>query len=149
MKRLRGIAALELLMVSPLLIILFLGIVSLTMAASLRGDLGMVARAGMQYATYDLGSSEDAAAITAAAEAAAVGLPVTPTVEVIEWCACLDTATSALTPVACSTASCPAADLRPHRYLRIDVTANYPYPWQIPGLPDLWQVSSRAEVRTR
>ena len=149
MKRSRGIAALELLMVAPLLIILFLGIVSLTIAASLRSDLGMVARAGMQYAMYDLASSEDTAGIATATEAAAIGLSVTPAVDVTEWCACLDTATGALIPTACTTTSCPAADLRPHRYLRIDVTANYPYPWAIPGLPDLWQVNSRAEVRTR
>jgi len=149
MKFSRGIAALELLMVVPLLIILFLGLVSLTMAASLRGDLDMVARAGMQHALYDLESSEDLTAIAAAADAAAVGLPVTPAVEVVEWCACLDTVTDALTPVACNTTSCPAADLRPHRYVRINVTADYPYPYEISGLPDLWQLSSRAEVRTR
>lgn len=149
MKSSRGIAALELLLVAPLLIILFLGIVSLTMAASLRGDLGMVARAGMQYALYDLDSSEDTAGIAAAAQTAAVGLPVTPTIDVVEWCACLNTATGALTPIDCSTTSCPVADLRPHRYLRIEATADYPYPWEIPGLPELWQLSSRAEVRTR
>lgn len=149
MRRSSGIAALELLIVAPLLIILFLGIFSLTMAAALRGDLNMVVRAGMQYAMYDLASSEDVAGISAAAESAASGLPVTPAIEVVEWCACMMLPSGDLTPVDCATTSCPAPDLRPHRYVRINASANYPFPYEIPGLPELWQISSRAEVRTR
>ncbi|MEY3714076.1 MAG: hypothetical protein RL321_1696 [Pseudomonadota bacterium] len=145
----RGIAALELLVVAPVLIVLFLGFISLTIAASLRGDLAMVTRAAMQYAMQDLTTSEDLAGIAAAGESAAIGLPVTPEVEVIEWCACMNPTTGELTPVDCSTNSCPAADPSPHRYLRINASADYPYPWDVPGLPSIWQLTARAELRTK
>lgn len=149
MKSAKGLAALELLLVAPLLIALFLGIVSLTLAVSLRADLAMVARAGMQHAMFDLDASENLVDVRAAAEAAATELAVTPEIDVIESCACMSLPDGELTPVDCSVTSCPAGDPLPHRYVRVSTSADYPFPWEVPGLPQIWQISAKAEVRTR
>jgi len=71
--------------------------------------------------------------------------PITVTAE--EYCGCLDTGTAVLTVVSCSTGSCPAADTRPLRFIRIEAAAVHVFPWDLPGLPPSWNLTSTAEAR--
>lgn len=149
MKAVRGVAALEFLLVVPLLIILFLGIMSLSLAAGLRADLHMVARAGAQWAIQRLENAADATGIATIAGAAAADLPVAVDVSSSIVCGCLDPDTGAFTEIACSSNACPLPDPRPQAFVRVTAAADYPFPWTIPGLPDTWQLQSSAELRIR
>lgn len=145
----KGVAALELLIVTPVLLILLLGFLSLSLASGLRGDLAMAARAGMQYALQDAASSPDLPAIVATTEHAAASLPVDVTAEASTWCACMTTAEGALLEVDCETQMCPEPTPTPHRYVRITASGQFPYPWAIPGLPTTWQLDAETVVRTQ
>ena len=149
MTRARGAAAVEFLLVVPVLVILFLGILSLSLAAGLRADLHMVARAGAQWAIQTLENAGNSSGIVAAAQAAAGDLAVPVDVVATTVCGCLDTGTGTFTAVDCATGSCPLPDPRPHTYVRVTASAQYPLPWTIPGLPGTWQLESRVELRTR
>lgn len=144
-----GVATIEFLLVVPLLILLFLGIMSLSLAAALRADLHMVARAGVQWAISSSERTADTVGIIAAAQAAAVDLPVTVEVNVETVCGCLDTATGEFVVVDCGSGSCPLHDPRPHAFVRVSAASEYPFPWAIPGLPDIWQLDSSAAIRIR
>ncbi len=145
----RGVAALEFLLVVPLLIILFLGTMSLSLAAGLRADLHMVARAGAQWAIQRLENAADTTGIATIAGAAAADLPVTVEVTSSIVCGCLDPDTGVFTASSCSTNVCPLPDPRPQAFVRVTAAADYPFPWTVPGLPDTWQLQSSAELRIR
>lgn len=145
--RVKGIAAVELLLITPLIAILFFGLMALTLANRLKTELIACARAGTDYASFNLARSEDLAAIVAAgnAVAATMSTPVTVTAEA--YCGCLDTATETLTVVSCSTGACPVTDPRPQRFVRVRAAATYPFPWALPGLPGSWDLEASAEAR--
>lgn len=145
----KGVAALELLLVTPILVVLFLGFLSLSLASGLRGDLAMALRAGMQFALQDAASAQDLPAIVATTEHAAASLPVDVTVEASAWCSCMTTSEGALLEVDCETQICPEPTPIPHRYVRITASGQFPYPWAIPGLPAAWQLGADTVVRTR
>lgn len=149
MKNRKGIAALEFLLVVPTLIILFFGMMSIALAINAKANLHMMVRAGMQQATSGLAESENLPDIVAAAEAAGADLGLAANVSTVELCGCLDTDSSFFTAVSCTSGVCPAPETRPHRYVRVNAEAEFPYPWNLPGLPSIWTISASAEVRTR
>ncbi len=146
-RRVSGIAAVELLLIAPVFAILFFGLMTLALASRLKMELSATTRAGADYAAYNLARSEDLPSIIDAAEVVAAysNTPIIVTAE--EYCGCLDTATEVLTVVSCSTGSCPAADTRPLRFIRIQASATHVFPWDLPGLPDSWSLTSTAEAR--
>lgn len=149
MKSLRGVAALEFLIVVPVLIVFLFGMVSIALAISSKDGLQMMARAGMQHAASGLAASEDLAAVTVAAEAAGADLNLLTAVLASERCGCLEIASETFTPVGCTAGYCPAPETRPQRFVNVTVSAEYPFPWNVPGLSGVWQLSATAETRTR
>ncbi len=146
-RRVSGIAAVELLLIAPVFAILFFGLMTLALASRLKMELSATTRAGADYAAYNLARSEDLPSIIDAAEVVAAYSNTPITVPAEEYCGCLDTATEVLTVVSCSTGSCPAADTRPLRLIRIQAAAVHVFPWDLPGLPDSWSLTSTAEAR--
>lgn len=63
------------------------------------------------------------------------------------YCGCLDTATETLEVVPCGSSTCPVADPRPLRFVRVRATATYQFPWVLPGLPASWDLEASADAR--
>jgi Flp pilus assembly protein TadG len=137
----------ELLLITPLLAVLFFGVMALTLANRLKADLVACARAGADYASFDLARSGNLAAIVAAGEAVAAEIDTPVTVTAESYCGCLDTATETLTVVSCSTGSCPVTDTRPQRFVRVRASSTYQFPWVLPGLPASWNLEATADAR--
>lgn len=146
-RRMRGVAAVELLLIAPVLAILFFGLMTLSLASRLKAELTATSRAGADYAAFNLARSEDLPAIIAAAENVAASGSVPIAVTAVAYCGCLDMSTEVLTAVSCSSGSCPVADSRPLRFVRIEATATHIFPWAFPGLPASWELSSVTEAR--
>ncbi len=88
MKRQRGVAAVELALLLPVLLLIFFGIAGLSRLYFVELALANAARAGMQYAVA--GNSRDVARIAAAAQAdARLDLPgmALPAVAIVQRCA--------------------------------------------------------------
>ena len=143
-----GVAALELLLITPLIAILFFGLTALTLANRLKAELVACARAGTDYASFDVARGEDLAAIVAAGEAVAATLETPVTVTAEAYCGCLDTLTETLDIVPCGSDTCPAADPRPLRFVRVRAAARYEFPWVLPGLPQFWDLEASSDART-
>ncbi|MBU3671152.1 MAG: pilus assembly protein [Sinobacteraceae bacterium] len=146
-RRVSGIAAVELLLIAPVFAILFFGLMTLALASRLKMELSATARAGADFAAYSLARSEDLPGIVNAAEVVAAYSNTPITVSAEQYCGCLDTGTGVLTVVSCSTGSCPAADTRPLRFVRIEAAAVHVFPWDLPGLPASWNLTSTVEAR--
>lgn len=146
-RRVKGVAAVELLLIAPLLAVLFFGVMTLSLAARLKMELAAVSRAGADYAAFNLARSEDLPSIIAAAEAVAATSSAPIAVTAQAYCGCFDTTTSVLTIVSCTSGSCPATDTRPLRFVRLQSTATHVFPWVLPGLPASWALSSTVEAR--
>ena len=143
----KGIAAVELLLITPLIATLFFGLTALTLANRLKAELIACARAGTDYASFDAARGEDLAAIIAASEAVAATLDTPVAVTAEAYCGCLDTATETLEVVPCGSSTCPVADPRPLRFVRVRATATYQFPWVLPGLPASWDLEASADAR--
>lgn len=143
-----GIAAIELLLITPLVFFIAYAMLNFILALSLQGRLQNCAQAGAQWAALSRAQSLDDAGIVAAAEAAAAGSSIPISISVDRYCACLDTATARLTVVDCETGTCSGTESSPQKFIGIQASAPYLFQWQIPGLPLSWALKSRLDLRT-
>ena len=144
MSRLRseeGIALLEFCLITPLIVLLFLGIVDLGLVSVQSMTVNRAAEAGALYGTL-ADNNTDTAGMQAAATRAANGLAgfrVTATT----WCTC----TSAGPATSCS-ASCPNS-ASPIQYVQVQTAAPASLIVKYPGLPAALQLSGSSILRVQ
>ncbi len=140
-----GVAALEFAICAVFLVPLFLGAVSLGLAAWTKMQVGNAARAGAVYAASHV---YDAAGITAAAQnatALSTSVQVTP-VQVTQ--SCTDPATGTISK-ATNTNPCPGTGSPPGDYVTVTTHKPYSFILPIPGIADVGTLSGYAVARIK
>lgn len=143
----RGVAAVELLLITPLVFLIGYAMSNFVLAIALQGKLQNCVQAGVQYAAFSRAQALDDAGISAAVESAA-NSEFSVSVMLDRYCACLDATTGTLNIVDCDSGLCSGREPPPQRFIALEATAPYRFKWQIPGLPTVWTLKSRLDLRT-
>jgi Flp pilus assembly protein TadG len=134
-----GQAIAELAVITPLLILLLIGLVEVGRFAEFSILVSNAARAGVQYGAQNLVTAADNTAMQNAATADAQnvsGLTATAT----SFCKCADGTTSTCQPTDCSSS---------HRlvYVQVDTTGTLQSLLHLPGIPGSLTIAGRAVMR--
>jgi Flp pilus assembly protein TadG len=133
----KGASAVELALVTPMLLILLLGLFEFGMAVNEKSKVTAAARAGAQLA---LTGTTDTATITNAVTAATGLTPADLTVNISTFCECQDG-----TSVQCN-GTCPVGTVR--TFVTVDVSKPYEINMNVPYIDSTITLSGSATVRT-
>lgn len=123
-----GTAALELGLLTPLLVLILVSVVEIGRGAYEAMQVRYAVEAGMQYAAnYDWDATKIATAVTSASSASGMAATPTPTT----FCGC--PSTSGITQISC-TSTCSSGDA-PGTYIQINATLPHTQILALPGMP--------------
>lgn len=146
-RRERGLALVELALVTPLLMLLLIGIIEIGRYAYFGILVGNAARAGVQYGAQNLGTALDTAGMENAA--LADGQNVTGLTAASPapsaFCQCYNGSTT--TTLACSQSTCPLTGYHRNVYVQVTANGNFTPLFNYPGLPTTLTVSRTAIMR--
>ena len=142
-----GQSIVEVALLTPLLLLLLVGVIEIGRYASQAIAVGNAARAGVAYGAQDHFAADDPAGITDAAcqdfqGANTCGL----TVSKAYVCQCDDAGTVDATPIDCSTGSCPAPSLEVVS-LQVTASGSFSSLFSYPGIPSSLAVTRTATMR--
>jgi hypothetical protein len=134
-----GSAIAELAIISPLLVLMLIGLIEVGRFAQYSIVVGNAARAGVQYGAQDLGTADDLTGMQNAAKNDGQnvgGLSATAT----RFCRCADGSASTCQPTDCA---------NNHRlvFVQVDATGTFQSILHVPGIPGSQTVTSTAIMR--
>jgi Flp pilus assembly protein TadG len=145
----RGTSVLELALVTPLLLLILLGIIDVGRYAQLSIVMAGAAREGVQYGAQSLVTAADTTGIQNAAVGDASSILTTSSVCVATWTCAQGTAT-AQPPTSCPTVppppSCPTS-VSQDVYVQVTTQAAFAPLFRYPGLPNFAPVKSVMQMR--
>jgi Flp pilus assembly protein TadG len=143
----RGLALVELALVTPLLMLLLVGLIEIGRFAYLSILVGNAAQAGAQYGAGNLTTALDVSGMENAALNDGQNVPgltvASPAPSAV--CHCYNGTTT--TTIACSQTSCPLAGYHRNVYVQVTAHGSFTPLFNYPGLPSALSVSRTVTMR--
>ena len=138
----QGTSVLELALLTPLLLLLLVGIIEVGRYAELSIMVANAARAGVQYGSQNQTTAADATGMQNAAVNDAQGAITSSQVVAVELCGC-----SASSLGGCPGSSTCATPLYPITYVQVTAQGTYNSLFHFPGVPASINVNCAAQMR--
>jgi Flp pilus assembly protein TadG len=138
-----GTSVLEMALLTPLLLLLLLGIIEVGRYAELGILVANAARAGAQYGAQNQTTAADPTGMQNAAVNDAQGAITTSQVTAVELCGC----SASTLGSACPVPSACATPLYPITYVQVRTQGTYNSLFHYPGIPTSLTVSGAAQMR--
>lgn len=144
-----GLVALELALLAPVVVLMAVGVYSVTLAVPVKATLAEAVRAGAQWAGQGVSQVDDFSAVEAAVRANLGSVSTPVVVEIAQSCACPASPGPGLSTVDCGSGVCSGngADIRPWSYLSITAQTPYALSWRAPGWPEFLTLEAGIKLR--